>query len=93
VTTDSVRHAMAEDQSLPERSDHPTAVPRAPRRSEDPWVAFGAIVAGVLLYGMAGWLLDRWLGTSFLVVVGILLGAGLGLYRVWVMVRAPKDPD
>jgi F0F1-type ATP synthase assembly protein I len=34
----------------------------------------------VLLYGGLGWLVDRWLGTSFLVVVGILLGASLGIY-------------
>jgi uncharacterized protein YneF (UPF0154 family) len=28
-------------------------------------------------------LLDRWLGTSWLVVIGILLGAALGLYLTW----------
>lgn len=32
------------------------------------------------MYGFFGWLADRWLGTSFLVVIGILLGAGLGIY-------------
>ena len=35
--------------------------------------------AGVPI-GFLGWLADRWLGTSFLVVIGILLGAGLGIY-------------
>ncbi len=49
----------------------------------DPWLAFGYLVAGVLLYGLIGWALDRWLNTSFLVVVGILLGAGLGLFMTW----------
>lgn len=48
----------------------------------DPWQAFSQIVAGVLLYGGAGWLADRWLGTTFLVAVGILLGAGFGIYAV-----------
>jgi hypothetical protein len=32
------------------------------------------------MYGGLGWLGDRWLGTSFLVVVGILVGAALGIY-------------
>jgi ATP synthase protein I len=49
----------------------------------DPWHAFGYLVAGVLFYGAVGWVLDRWLGTSFLVVIGILLGAGLGIYMTF----------
>lgn len=49
----------------------------------DPWHAFGYLVAGVGLYGGIGWALDRWWDTSFLVVVGILLGAGLGIYMTW----------
>jgi len=58
--------------------------PQQPQSSEprggDPWHAFGYLVAGVLMYGGAGWLADRWLGTTFLVVIGILAGAGLGIY-------------
>jgi ATP synthase protein I len=46
----------------------------------DPWHAFGYIVSGVAVYGVLGWLADRWLGTSFLVAVGIILGAGLGIF-------------
>ena len=46
----------------------------------DPWHAFGYLVTGVVLYGFLGWLADRWLETSFLVVIGILIGAGLGIY-------------
>ena len=46
----------------------------------DPWHAHGYLVAGVAFYGFLGWLADRWLGTSFLVVIGILLGAGFGIY-------------
>jgi F0F1-type ATP synthase assembly protein I len=46
----------------------------------DPWHAFGYLVTGVGVYGFLGWLADWWLGTSFLVVIGILLGAGFGLY-------------
>ncbi|MCD4526196.1 AtpZ/AtpI family protein [Nocardioides sp. cx-173] len=59
----------------------------------DPWLAFGYLVSGVLVYGLIGWLFDRWLGTSFLVVVGILLGAALGLFQTWARFRAPDDRD
>ncbi len=46
----------------------------------DAWHAFGYIVSGVAVYGVLGWLADRWLGTTFLVAVGIILGAGLGIF-------------
>ena len=59
----------------------------------DPWLAFGYLVAGVFLYGFIGWLLDRWLGTSFIVVIGILLGAGLAIYQTFARFRAPADPN
>jgi F0F1-type ATP synthase assembly protein I len=36
-----------------------------------------------LFYGGIGWALDRWLGTGFWVVIGILLGAGLGIYMTF----------
>ncbi|WP_341925887.1 AtpZ/AtpI family protein [Nocardioides psychrotolerans] len=57
----------------------------------DPWNAFGYLVSGVLLYGLAGWLLDRWLGTTFLVAIGILLGAILGTYQTWARFRIPDS--
>lgn len=54
-----------------------------PRPDDDPWIGFGYLVAGVLFYGVLGWLADRWLGTEYLVVIGILLGAGLGIYMTY----------
>ncbi len=59
----------------------------SPSRSLDPWVAFGRLVAGVGLYGAGGWFLDRVLGTSFLLPLGIVGGAALGLYLVYVSLR------
>lgn len=53
------------------------------RPQGDPWHAFGYIVSGVGVYGVLGWLADRWLGTTFLVAVGILVGAGLGIFMTW----------
>ena len=54
-----------------------------PRSSSAP----SYLVAGVLFYGMVGWLLDQWLGTRFLVAVGVLLGGGLGTYMMIVQLR------
>lgn len=55
----------------------------------DPWHAFGYLVSGVLMYGLLGWLLDRWWGTSFMVVLGILAGAGLGIYMTFARFNRP----
>lgn len=73
----SVRSAMP-DHSTP--SHPPTG---------DPWHAFGFIVSGVLLYGLLGGAADHWLGTSWLVVVGILFGAGMGIYMTWARFNKP----
>ena len=53
------------------------------RPKGDPWHAFGYIVSGVAVYGVLGWLADRWLGTTFLVAVGILVGAAFGIYMTF----------
>ena len=40
------------------------------------------LIAGVALYGFLGWLGDRFLGTGFLLPIGIVLGAALGCYMI-----------
>lgn len=57
----------------------------------DPWHAFGYVVAGVAFYGFMGWLADRWLDTNYLVAVGILFGAVLGIYMTFVRFRQLPD--
>ncbi len=60
---------------------------------QDPWRAFSYVVTGVLVYGLIGWGLDQWVGTSFLVGIGIVVGAVLGLYLTWsAFNRPPDDP-
>lgn len=76
---------MAPHDSSAERRDDPS------RPHGDPWNAFGYLVSGVLLYGIAGWALDRWLGTSFLVAVGILVGAALGTYQTYKRFEIVED--
>lgn len=41
------------------------------------------LLAGVLLYGGIGWLVDRWLDTRFLLPTGIVLGAAGGVYLIY----------
>jgi len=59
----------------------------------DPWAAFGYLVAGVLFYGFVGWLLSIWLDADFWIPVGILVGAGFGMYMVFARysLKAPKN--
>ena len=59
----------------------------------DPWHAFGYLVAGVMVYGFLGWLLDRWWGTSFVVAIGIVCGAGLGIYMTFMRFNRSTDAD
>jgi F0F1-type ATP synthase assembly protein I len=57
--------------------------PRKPGGGSDiVWSIIGTLVAGVLAWGAIGWLLDRWLGTEFLVAVGILVGAAAAFYLI-----------
>lgn len=52
------------------------------------------LISGVLFYGALGWVGDHFLGTSFLLPVGILLGAGLGIYLTIKRLQAaePAQP-
>ncbi len=47
------------------------------------WNAVSYLISGPVLFGGIGWALDRWLGTSWLVAVGILGGMALSLYLIW----------
>ena len=40
------------------------------------------LISGVGFYGFLGWLGDHYLGTGFLLPLGIVLGAGLGCYVI-----------
>ncbi len=46
------------------------------------WSIIGTLIAGVLAWGGIGWLLDRWLGTRYLVAVGILVGMAGAMYLI-----------
>ena len=52
------------------------------RGAEMVWSIIGTLVAGVLAWGFIGWLLDQWLGTRFLVAVGIIVGMAGAMYLI-----------
>ena len=52
------------------------------RGAEMVWSIIGTLVAGVLAWGGIGWLLDRWLGTRFLVAVGVVVGMAGAFYLI-----------
>ncbi|KGA10171.1 MAG: hypothetical protein GM44_4410 [actinobacterium acAMD-2] len=57
---------------------------RANADSEAAWGVVGYLVSGLLFWGGVGALSDRIFGTALLFPVGLLIGAVLGLYLVWV---------
>jgi ATP synthase protein I len=59
---------------------------KEPKRANEGavWTIFGYLLSGLLFWGGIGWALDRWLGTTFLTLIGLLLGMGGALYLVWL---------
>lgn len=83
------------DQS-PSPTGEPPPTPAQPR-PEHPVLAAGKfasdqmastviayLLTGPALFGGLGWLLDRWLGTGFIVLVGLLGGMAMSLYVIWL---------
>jgi ATP synthase protein I len=70
--------------------------PDAPAPEGDPWAAFGYLVAGVAFYGVLGWGLSVWLHAEYWIPIGIIVGAGFGMYLSFARYRiggpgAPTD--
>lgn len=47
------------------------------------------LITGPAVFGGLGLLLDGWLGTGFLVVLGLLGGMALSLYVIWLRYGTP----
>ncbi|MBA3240210.1 MAG: AtpZ/AtpI family protein [Acidobacteria bacterium] len=60
------------------------------RRSGVAYAAGLTIFFTVLSFMGLGWLLDRWLGTSWLMVAGIVLGSVVGFYEFVRMISKIK---
>ncbi|MFM8620843.1 MAG: hypothetical protein ACKOCL_02340 [Candidatus Nanopelagicaceae bacterium] len=55
-------------------------------KSEDNafWSIFGYLLSGLLIWGGIGWALDKWLGTTYLLLTGLVIGITVSIYLVWL---------
>jgi F0F1-type ATP synthase assembly protein I len=51
------------------------------------------MLSGIVVWGGVGLLLDRWWGTHFLALVGVLLGLTVAIYLVVVKYGAVDPPS
>ena len=56
----------------------------ATRDDNAAWSIIGYLLSGLLFWGGVGWALDKWLGTTYLLLAGLIVGAGSGIYLVWL---------
>lgn len=54
----------------------------------DAWSIPAYLLAGMLLGGVPGLLLDRLFATSYLLLLGLLVGTGLAGYLIWFRLEA-----
>jgi len=64
-----------------DRQPSPKPQPQGPG---DGYVIIAYLLSGMILWGGVGWLLDRWLKTEFLLLIGLLIGAAASVYLVYV---------
>jgi F0F1-type ATP synthase assembly protein I len=56
-----------------------------PRGEHVAWSALGSLLAGPIVWGGVGFLLDRWLGTGrVLTAVGVVVGSLTAFYIVYL---------
>jgi len=49
------------------------------------WVIVSTIIAGMLVWGGVGYLVDRWLDTDRVFMgIGVVLGGAAGIYQVYL---------
>lgn len=85
--------SAAESEAETARYRHDPSAPH-PAAASDAMAAtvLAHLITGPILYGAIGWLLDRWLGTSFLVAIGIVGGMALSLYVIWLRYGTSQAP-
>ncbi|MCK0112328.1 AtpZ/AtpI family protein [Ornithinimicrobium sp. F0845] len=67
----------------PERSTEPEHTPGYAAQTNIATDVIAYLLAGPLLFGGLGFLLDRWLELTFFVVIGLLAGMALSMYVIW----------
>jgi F0F1-type ATP synthase assembly protein I len=65
---------------------------RRPSGADIGWGITGTLLSGIIVWGGAGVLLDRWLETRVFALVGLLLGLATAIYLVVVKYGAVDPP-
>ena len=56
----------------------------ANREADALWTIVGYMLSGLLFWGGAGYLADKYFNTSYLTLVGFLLGMGGAISMIWL---------
>jgi hypothetical protein len=59
------------------------AHPDGPVPESAAWNVLSYLLAGLVGFGLPAWFLDRWLGTTWIVGVGILAGTAVAMTTIW----------
>jgi F0F1-type ATP synthase assembly protein I len=55
------------------------------RGANQAWDVVGLLLAGIIVWGGAGWLLDLWLGFHYLFLpIGMVLGVGIAIWLTYL---------
>ena len=57
------------------------------------WSITGTMLSGIVVWGGVGLLLDRWWGTRFVALIGVLLGLTVAIYLVVVKYDSPPPAE
>jgi hypothetical protein len=86
----------SKDQGAAERSSSEPASPTNPlvaagrfRSDQLSATVISYLITGPALFGGLGHLADRWLGTGFLLPVGLVAGMAMSLYIIWLRYGTP----
>jgi len=90
MPTDSVRDALKDEEvdnvgtrrRMPGKPESSLLPPGEPVGMETGIRILSYLVSGLIVYGGLGWLGDRFLGTAFLLPLGLIVGMLLSLYVI-----------
>src|SRR3954454_17302998 len=71
----------------------PAEPARHPSGADMGWSITGTMLSGIIVWGGVGLLLDRWWGTRFVALIGVLLGLTVAIYLVVVKYGAPPPAE
>jgi hypothetical protein len=75
--------------SAPDAPTNPLAAAARFRSDQLSATVISYLVTGPAVFGGLGHLADRWLGTSFLLPIGLLGGMAMSLYVIWLRYGTP----